>query len=95
MAANHCGQGDNDRNGWWTCRANIESIRDFAVQHGLTMKATKDPYDSQVTNISVTLTPTKFPAELFLLAQSIQSDINNLVDAISRDDHFLESALER
>ena len=85
----------NAQNDWWLSKANIEAIRDYTIQQGLIMKASKDPNDTRVQNISVTLTPMKFPAELFQLACSIQSDINSLIDAISKDDHFLKNALER
>ena len=80
---------------WWASRDNIEAIKDYAIQHGLIIKATNDPSDVTVTNVSLTLTPSLFPEELFELACLIAVDINSLVDAISRDTQFLESTLHR
>ena len=80
---------------WWASHDNIEAIKDYAIQQGLLLKATNDPNDGTVTNVSVTLTPSRFPDELFKLAYSIAADINSLVDAISRDTAFLENTLQR
>ena len=84
-----------DENDWWTSKSNIQAIRDFAMLQGLIVKATNHPSDCSVVNVSVTLTPSKFPAELFHLAHNIQRSINTLIDAVSRDDQFLNSVLER
>ena len=80
---------------WWSSRANIEAIKDYAIQHGLIIKATNDPSDQTVTNVSVTLTPSLFPKDLFDLARAIAVDLNSLVDAVSRDFWFLENVLQR
>lgn len=80
---------------WWDSRANIEAIRDYAIQQGLIIKATNDPSDGRVVNVSVTLTPSIFPKELFDSACSIAADVNSLVDAVSRDHQFLENTLQR
>ena len=80
---------------WWKSSANISAIKDYAIQQGLLVKATRDLSDETVTNVSVTLTPSLFPRELFDLACSIAADLNSLVDHVSRDQQFLESALER
>ena len=80
---------------WWKSSANISAIKDYAIQQGLLVKATRDPSDETVTNVSVTLTPSLFPRELFDLACSIAADLNSLVDRVSRDELFLENALQR
>ena len=80
---------------WWNSRANISAIKDYAIQQGLLVKATRDPSDETVTNVAVTLTPSLFPRELFDLARSIAVDLNSLVDHVSRDELFLENALKR
>ena len=80
---------------WWRSSANISAIKDYAIQQGLLVKATRDPSDETVTNVSVTLTPSLFPRELFDLACSIAADLNSLVDRVSRDEQFLENALQR
>ena len=72
-------RGHANENDWWTSK----------------VKATNDPSDCSVVNVSVTLTPSKFPAELFHFAHNIQRSINTLIDAVSRDDQFLNSVLER
>ena len=79
---------------WWKASADISAIKDYAIQQGLLVKATSDPSDETVTNVSVTLTPSLFPRELFDLACSIAADLNSLVDAVSRDEKFLENALQ-
>lgn len=84
-----------DEKDWWTSRENVQAIRDFAIQQGLLMKASREPNERRAVNITVTLTPFKFPAEFFRLACNIQQDINSLIDAISRDEHFLKTVLER
>lgn len=80
---------------WWKSDANIEAIKDFAIQQGLIVKASDTPGDETVTNVSVTLTPSLFPKELFGLACSIAVDLNCLVDVISGDAWFLENTLQR
>ena len=80
---------------WWKSRANISAIKDYAIQQGLLIKATRDPSDETMTNVSVTLTPSLFPRELFDLACSIAADLNSLVDHVSRDELFMENALQR
>ena len=80
---------------WWKSSANISAIKDYAIQQGLLVKATRDPSDETVTNVSVTLTPSLFPRELFDLAHSIAADLNSLVDHVSRDELFMENALQR
>ena len=45
-------------------------------------------------NIAITLQPSKFPQELYDLAWSIQTDLNELIDAVSRDHEFLEESLQ-
>ena len=80
---------------WWESGANIEAIKDYAIQQGLIVKTSDDPSDETVTNVSVTLTPSLFPKELFGLACSIAVDLNSLVDAVSRDASFLENTLQR
>jgi hypothetical protein len=80
---------------WWKSSANISAIKDYAIQQGLLVKATRDPSDETVTNVSVTLTPSLFPRELFDLACSIAADLNSLVDRVSRDEQFLEDSLQR
>ena len=80
---------------WWNSGANISAIKDYAIQQGLLVKSTRDPSDETVTNVSVTLTPSLFPKELFDLACSIAADLNSLVDCVSRDELFLENALQR
>ena len=80
---------------WWESQANIESIRDYAIQQGLLIRASDDPKDGRAVNIAVTLFPSKFPQELFELAYSIAPDINDMIDAVSRDHQFLESVLKR
>ena len=80
---------------WWESKANIESIRDYAIQSGLLIKASNDPEDGAAVNISTTLLPSKFPQELFGLASSIAEPINELLDAVSRDHAFLDSVLKR
>ena len=80
---------------WWKSPANIEAIKDYALQLGLIIKATNDPSDQTVTNVSITLTPSVFPKELFNLACLTAVDINSLVDAVSNDPSFLENSLQR
>ena len=80
---------------WWESKANIESIRDYAIQSGLLIKASNDPGDGRAVNISTTLLPSKFPQELFDLASNIAPHINELIDAVSRDHAFLDSVLKR
>ena len=80
---------------WWASHDNIEAIKDYAIQQGLLLKATNDPNDGTITNVSLTLTPSLFPDELFELACSIAVDINSLVDAISKETVFLENTLQR
>lgn len=80
---------------WWESCANIEAMKDYAIQQGLIVKASSDSNNGTVTNVSVTLTPSLFPKELFELACSIAVDLNNLVDMISRDSWFLENTLQR
>ena len=80
---------------WWSSRTNISAIKDYAIQQGLVIKATSDPSDETVIKVSVTLTPSLFPKELFHLACSIATDLNSLVDGVSRDNLFLENALQR
>ena len=80
---------------WWKSSVNISAIKDYAILQGLLVKATRDPSDETVTNVSVTLTPSLFPRELFDLACSIAADLNSLVDHVSRDEQFLENALQR
>ena len=80
---------------WWKSSANISAIKDYAIQQGLLVKANRDPGDETVTNVSVTLTPSLFPKGLFDLSCSIAADLNSLVDRVSRDDLFLENALQR
>ena len=80
---------------WWNSRTNISAIKDYAIQQGLLVKASGDPSDETVTNISVTLTPSLFPKELFELACCIAVDLNSLVDGVSREALILENALQR
>ena len=80
---------------WWSSHTNISAIKDYAIQQGLLVKTTSDPSDETVTNVSITLTPSLFPKELFDLACSIATDLNSLVDGVSRDNLFLENALHR
>ena len=80
---------------WWKSSANISAIKDYAIQQGLLVRASRDPSDETVTNVSVTLFPSLFPKELFDLARSIAADLNSLVDRVSRDELFLENELQR
>lgn len=80
---------------WWQDKANIAAIRDYALQSGLLLKRTGDPKDDSCVQISVTLSASKFPAELFHLAYDIQSDINSVVDEISCDHEFITNVLGR
>lgn len=78
---------------WWKDEKTFEAIRDFSLLQGILKKSSSDPSDLNVTNLSVTLTPFHFPEELFSHACSIQTSINHLMDAVSRDQHFLSSVL--
>ncbi len=80
---------------WWKNQEAVEVIKDFATLQGLIKKSSSDPDDSSVVNVSVSLTPFKFSRDLFNQARSIQKHINLLVDAISRDHHFLTEILKR
>ena len=84
----------SSRQRWWESEAAIESIRDFAVQSGLLIKASGKE-EGRAVNVPVTLLPSKFPQELFELAYDIAPGINSLVDAISKDNEFLESTLKK
>ena len=83
----------SSRQHWWESEATIESIRDYAIQSGLLIKASGQ--EGRAVNIPVTLLPSKFPQELFELAYDIAPGINSLIDAVSKNNEFLESTLTR
>ena len=80
---------------WWQQEQNIVAVRDYAIQNGLLLRATKDPKDDRCVHVALTLVPSRFPEELFHLAHEIQEDINTVIDAVSRDHEFLTSVLGR
>jgi len=80
---------------WWKSAANFAAIRDYALQCGLLLRVSEDPNDDRCTPVSMTVLPSKFPEELFHLACAVQQDVNNLLDAVSRDHDFLETVLGR
>lgn len=96
---------------WWADSANIEAIRDFAHMSGLLVKhrphssasAAAGGEDNVINgnssaaavSIRLTLQPTKFPEELYREVWSIQPVVNELLDTVSRDQEFLEEALDR
>ena len=86
---------EHDAVEWWKSGANCAAIRDYALQCGLLLRVSEDPNDDRCTPVSVTVLPSKFPEELFQLACAVQQDVNNLLDAVSRDHGFLESVLGR
>ncbi len=80
---------------WWKDSKAIESIRDFALLQGILKRSSSKLDDLTLTNVSVALTPFKFPTQLFQHALTIQTHINLLVDAVSHDYQFLSDTLKR
>ena len=79
---------------WWRDPSHVQAVRHYAQMSGLLYRS--KPLDGNAAvNISVTLQPAKFPKELFDLVWSIQPDLNEVLDAVSRDLQFLEEALRR
>ena len=78
---------------WWQSETNLAAIRDYALQRGLLIRASKDPRDDRCLQSAVTVVPTLYPEELFHLACSVQKNVNELVHAVSRDRQFLTTAL--
>lgn len=79
---------------WWQSKDNAHAVRDYAILLGLLKKSSQDVNDPSVTQVSVTLSPSKFPSELFQRAMDVQRDMNLLVDAVSQDREFIAEALE-
>ena len=80
---------------WWQDPGNIRAIREYAHLAGLLVRSSTDNEENHsAMNIAVTLQPSKFPQELYDLAWSIQTDLNELIDAVSRDHEFLEESLQ-
>ena len=84
---------------WWQNPHTVQAVRDYAHMAGLlhlssTSTGTGEG-DKYLTGVPITLQPSKFPQEFFELVWSIQPDLNDLMDAISRDHKFLTEALQR
>ena len=73
----------------------VESIREFAHLAGVLVRSSPSNCHKSAVNVPVTLRPSKFPREQFELAMAIQPDLNYLLDAVSRDEQFLQESLER
>ena len=80
---------------WYENEANLKAVMDLAVYSGLVVKASADPTDFRVCNVSLMAKPSLFPEELFATAQDVQPTLNSVVDAISQDQVFMTTALER
>ena len=79
---------------WWNGHAVAKSVREFAHLAGLLIRPSSTSCDQSAVNFNVTLTPTKFPQDLFELVMSIQPDLNLLFDSVSGDLEFLEESLQ-
>lgn len=78
----------------------LNAAKDYAIAHGLAVKPQasvvseeQDPKGMLAINVPVTLFPSPFPRNCFEQAQSAQKTYNELYAAISRDEAFLEDAV--
>jgi hypothetical protein len=76
---------------WWEDKGSLASVRDYIYSHGLLIASHTD----SLRSFSISLKPSPFPESQFKHVVGIQTSLNSIVDAISKDDAFLRDSFSR
>ena len=87
---------DDTTTEWYHDPSIVKTIYELAITRGVIVKPSGETVDtSAAVSISVLVTPSYFPRELYLLGQDIAPALNELIDAVSRHHDFIAEALEK
>ena len=81
------------REKWWDDAASLVAVQQMVHLNSVLMRPSTKTI--QPSNVSVTLEPSLFPLEQYQYVSGLQTVLNELVDAVSRDHDFIVQTFER